>query len=347
MTEEIFKLLKKLSETPGPVGREERVQNIVRDHLKEHCSEIHQDRIGNLVATMKGAGEHFAIVAHADEVGFLVSNIDDNGFLKAKWNTQSYLPDLRLLPGQRVDIMTADGFVPGCFCVKTAHIAGAQGKKKLPTWDEVFIDIGSNSIDEVAERSVNIGDPVLYASNLDLVGHNVMGKAMDDRIGLTIMIQLAEYFSEISPDKRPTITLVSTVMEELGAKGAAAIAQTLDVDGVFIVDIGLADDYPGTSGEAGVSLGKGPVIVIKDTQMHYSHQLNQRLFETAEFGKLPIQRAVYHNYATDGFQIASQGQLVSTLGVPCRYSHSSFETLNLEDAKETLRLLTNVLNRKP
>jgi putative aminopeptidase FrvX len=346
MNKGIFNLLKKLSETPGPVGREERVQSIMRDHLKEHCREVNQDRIGNLVATMEGTGEHFAIVAHADEVGFLVSNIDENGFLKAKWNTQSYLPDLRLLPGQRIEIMTTDGFVPGCFCVKTAHIAGAQGKKRLPTWDEVFIDIGSNSADDVAGQGVNIGDSVLYASQLKQVGHNVMGKAMDDRIGLTIMIHLVDYLSEIAPEKRPTVTLVSTVMEELGAKGAAAIAHTLDVDGVFIVDIGLADDYPGTSGEAGVSLGKGPVIVIKDNQMYYSHQLNQRLFDAAEICGLPIQRAVYHNYSTDGFQLASQGQVVSTLGIPCRYSHSSFETLNLEDAEKTLTLLTNVLKTK-
>jgi endoglucanase len=345
MAEGLFDLLKKLSETPGPVGREEKVQRMVKSHLKKYGAQISQDKIGNLVATLDGTGEHFAIVAHADEVGFLLSNIDDNGFLKAKWNTQSYLPDLRLLPGQRIQIMTSDRFVPGCFCVKTAHIAGAQGKKKLPTWDEIFIDIGVNSIDEVTEHGVHIGDPVIYDSKLEQIGHNVMGKSMDDRIGLTIMIHLAEYLSDISPNKRPTVTLVSTVMEELGAKGAAAIAGTLDVDGVIIVDIGLADDYPGTSGEAGVSLRGGPVVVIKDTQMHYSHQLNQRLYDSAERGELPIQRAVYHNYSTDGFQIASQGQIVSAIGVPCRYSHSSFETLNLQDAEDTLALLTNLLKK--
>ena len=346
MTEGIFDLLKKLCEIPGPVGREEKVQKIVREHLEKYCTEIKQDKIGNLVATLNGTGEHFAIVAHADEVGFLVSNIDENGFLKAKWNTQSYLPDLRLLLGQRTEIMTPDEYVSGCFCVKTAHIAGPEGKKRIPTWDEIFIDIGAISSDEVGEFGVRIGDPVIYASKVERIGHNVMGKAMDDRIGLTIMIQLAEYFSEIPQDKRPTITFVSTVMEELGAKGAAAVARTLDVDGVFIVDIGLADDYPGTSGEAGVSLGKGPVVVIKDTQMHYSHVLNQRIFDTAEIGGVPVQRAVYHNYASDGFVIASQGQVVSTIGVPCRYSHSSFETLSLEDAESTLTLLTNVLKGK-
>jgi endoglucanase len=80
--------------------------------------------------------------------------------------------------------------------------------------------------------------------------------------------------------------------------------------------------------------------------MHYSHQLNQRIYETAESKGIPIQRAVYHNYATDGFQIASQGQVVSAVGVPCRYSHSSFETLNLEDAENTVRLLRNLLKKK-
>jgi endoglucanase len=346
MTEGTFDLLKKLSETPGPVGREENVQCIIKEYLGKYCTEVNQDKIGNVVASMEGTDEHFALVAHADEVGFLVSNIDEKGFLKAKWNTQSYLPDLRLLPGQRIEIMTSDGFVQGCFCVKTAHIAGPKDKKRIPTWDEIFVDIGAESIDDVVGYGVSIGDPVIYASKFEQIGHNVMGKAMDDRIGLTIMLQLAEFFSEVPIDKRPTITFVSTVMEELGAKGAAAVARTLDVDGVFIIDIGLADDYPGTSGEAGVALGKGPVVVIKDNQMHYSHQLNQRVFDMAKFGGVPIQRAVYHNYATDGFQIASQGQIVSAIGIPCRYSHSSFETLNLKDAENTLALLTNFLKRK-
>jgi putative aminopeptidase FrvX len=131
--------------------------------------------------------------------------------------------------------------------------------------------------------------------------------------------------------------------EELGANGAATIARNLDVDGVLIVDIGLADDFPGTSGEVGVSLEKGPVIVIKDNQIHYSHKQNQELFALAKDLGIPVQRAVYHNYATDGSQIASQGQVVSAIGIPCRYSHSSFETINLEDVEKTIQLIYQFL----
>ena len=132
-------------------------------------------------------------------------------------------------------------------------------------------------------------------------------------------------------------------MEEIGAKGAAAIAKNLDVDGVIILDIGLADDYPGTKGEAGVKLGKGPVVVIKDNQLVYSHKQNQRILGIAETQGISVQRAVYHNYATDGFQIASQGQIVSVIGVPCRYSHSSFESINLTDVESTLQLVYHFL----
>ncbi|MHA2385867.1 MAG: hypothetical protein ACXAEE_06620, partial [Candidatus Thorarchaeota archaeon] len=127
------------------------------------------------------------------------------------------------------------------------------------------------------------------------------------------------------------------------AKGAASVAKTLDVEGVIILEIGLADDHPGTDGEAGVSLGKGPVIVVKDTQLHYSHEMIERLTTTAEKSNIPFQRAVYHNYATDGLQMVMQGQLVSTIAIPCRYSHSSFESLNLTDVENAIQLLMTFL----
>jgi len=166
---------------------------------------------------------------------------------------------------------------------------------------------------------------------------------MDDRIGLVTMISLAEKLSKVSPEKRPRVTFVSTVMEELGAKGAAAIAKDLDVDGVFAIDIGLADDHPGTDGEAGVGLGLGPVVVIKDDAMHYSHELVRFILEVAEKEEIPIQRAVYHRYLTDGVQFAMQGQKVAVTAIPCRYSHSSFETINLKDVEMVIHLLERVL----
>jgi endoglucanase len=157
------------------------------------------------------------------------------------------------------------------------------------------------------------------------------------------MIAVAEELAKLEKNARPTVTFVSTVMEELGAKGAAAVARDLNVDGVVILEIGLADDHPGTSGEAGISLGSGPVIVIKDTHLHYSHQQNQRLIDTAEKCEIPYQRAVFHNYMTDGVQMVAHGQVVSAIGIPCRYSHSSFETIKLEDVKNTIKLVRHFL----
>lgn len=343
MSDDILDLLKTLSATPGPVGRETLVQEIMKRELGNYCDQISIDKIGNLVATMEGTGRHYAIVAHADEVGFLVSNIDERGFIRAKWNTQGHLPDLRLLPGQWVLIMTETGLIPGCFAVKTAHIAGPEDKARIPTYDEVFLDIGLKSRDEVEEQGIHIGDPIIYAAPVEKIGHHVCGKSMDDRIGLVMMIDLARRFSKIPRTRRPKLTFVSTVMEELGAKGAAAIARDLDIDRVIILDIGLADDYPGTKGEAGVSLGLGPVIVIKDNAMHYAHQFIREILSCAEKSGIPVQRAVFHNYMTDGVQFGSQGQVVSVIAIPCRYSHSSFETISLKDVEIALQLLEEVL----
>ena len=346
MSEETFDLLKTLSATPGPVGREGLVQDIVKERFKQYCGVFTQDRIGNVVCTLEGdIDKHYALVAHADEVGFLVSAIDERGFLRVKWNTQGHMPDLRLLPGQWVLIMAENGFVPGVFCVQTAHIAGPEGKKRIPTYEEVFLDIGARSTEDVKEQGINIGNPVIYAAPVEkLMGNIVAGKSMDDRIGLTVLLRVLEHFSKIGKAKRPTITFVSTVMEELGAKGAAAVARELDVDEIIVLDIGLADDYPGTKGEAGVSLGKGPVVVIKDSALHYSHELIQRIIMTANEEKIPIQRAVFHNYMTDGVQFVSQGQVVAVLAIPCRYSHSAFEAVSLLDVDMAIHLLMKLLS---
>jgi putative aminopeptidase FrvX len=345
VSEETLNLLKTLSATPGPVGRETFVQDIVKEHFKDHCGGFTQDRIGNVVGTLEGGvDKHYAIVAHADEVGFLVSSIDERGFLHVKWNTQGHLPDLRLLPGQWVLILTEKGLIPGVFCVKTAHLAGPEGKNRIPTYEEVFLDIGAKNAEDIQELGINIGDPVIYAAPVEkLLNHHVSGKSMDDRVGLAVLLRVLGQFAKVPRNKRPTITFVSTVMEELGAKGAAVVAKDLDVDAVIILDIGLADDHPGTNGESGISLGKGPIIVIKDSAMHYSHDLVQSIIKTAEKEEIPIQRAVFHSYMTDGVQFASQGQVVSVLAVPCRYSHSSFETVNLMDVDMTIHLLMKLL----
>jgi len=345
MSEETLDLLKTLSATPGPVGRETLVQDIVKEHFKEHCGDFTQDRLGNVVGTLEGGiKKHYAIVAHADEVGFLVSSIDENGFLRVKWNTQGHMPDLRLLPGQWVLIMTERGLVPGVFCVKTAHLAGPEGKGRIPTYEEVFLDIGAQSVEDIQELGINIGDPVIYAAPVEkLLNHHVSGKSMDDRVGLVVLLRVLAQFAKIPKSKRPTITFVSTVMEEMGARGAAVVARNLELDAVVVLDIGLADDHPGTKDDTGIALGKGPVVVIKDNALHYSHDLIQNIIMTAEREKIPIQRAVFHSYMTDGVQFASQGQIVAVLAIPCRYSHSSFETVNLLDVDMTIHLLMKLL----
>jgi len=343
LTADILSILKELCTIPGPVGREDLVQDYMQNQLERYSTETHRDRLGNLRITIVGTEKHYAVVAHADEVGFFVSNIDEKGFLRAKWSTQGYEPDLRLLPGQRINLMTDSGMIPGCFCVKTAHIAGAKDKKRIPSWEEVFIDIGARSPEEVKEFGIEIGTPALYATEVKEIGRHIMGKSFDDRVGLAMIVKLAERLSEVPKEERPTISFVSTVMEEIGAKGASAVARDLDVDGVIILEIGLADDHPGTHGEAGIELGKGPVIVIKDSQLVYSHKQNRRIFDIAEKENIPIQRAVYHNYATDGFQIVSHGFPVSVVGVPCRYSHSSFETINLGDVETSIELVYRFL----
>jgi len=356
MHQDLLEKLAKLCELPGPTGREEKVLEFVTEELSRFM-DVSTDQVGNVVSTLPGKQQHSWIIsAHADEIGYLIRSIEDDGFLRLAFNTGAEVPDTRFLPGQQLKILTdTDNYVIGVVGLKSGHLAGKEGKKVLPKMSSLYLEIGANSAEEVKDDfGVAIGNPVVFDTRTRLLGKDdnfAYGKAMDDRSGLLVLLELAERLSEIPRSSRPTLRLVCTVQEEIGVKGVHSIASYLRSEGVVskvvCVDVGPVGDTPGTAKLATPHLNKGPIIVVKDSMMHYDRQLVLGLTRTANKYDIPVQRCVYENYGSDAVGFFSSGGFPSSLvAIPCRYTHTPFEMISLRDLIATIELLSKFVSNK-
>ena len=341
--QEIFKYLKTLAEIFGPVGREDKVQNFLKSQWDSAGIETKFDKIGNLYGEIEGEGSHWAVVGHADSIGFLVQQILPSGFLKMAFNTAATTPDARFLAGAPLDLLNIKNhFVKGYFGLRSGHLAGIEGKKKPILFGDLFVDLGVDSFEEVIDLGIDIGTPAAFGSPVAQFGKNIVGKAMDNRIAGTIQTFLANEL--VKMENKPRITLISTVQEELGMKGAAAASKYSKFDGVINIDVGLTGDIPSSHEDhLPTKLGGGPILVYKDFSIHYSYQLIKELENSANKNQVPLQKAVFKNYNTDGMYFFMHGYPTVTLAIPCRYTHTNFETVRLKDIQNTLSLLKNFL----
>ncbi len=340
----MYNLLSELVVIPGPVGREEQVQQFLADKWEKFNLKTEIDRIGNLYGHISGEGPHWAIVSHADTIGFLVQQILTDGFLKMAFNTAATTPDARFLAGSTVRFLTDNSEeVLGYFGLRSGHLAGIEGKKKPILFDEMFIDLGVKSSEEVTNLGIDIGTPAVFNSPLVQIQNNVVGPSMDNRVGSTIQTILAENL--MKKKNKPNLTLISTVQEEIGMKGAAAaaVAEKGKFDGVINLDVGLTGDIPSSKNDfLPTKLSSGPILVVKDFSIHYSHSLLTSLAKLAKEKNIPVQKAVFKNYNTDGMYFFMNGHPTLTVSIPCRYTHTNFETINLSDIQYTLKLLESL-----
>ena len=232
-------LLKRLIETPGVPGREEKQREIAREELGSLTDEVSTDALGSVIGTKRGSGDaRVMVAAHTDEIGYLVKYIDDKGFLRLQTLGGH---DPANMVSQRVLVTTSDGEVlRGALqpARKPPHIATAEDKKP-PKTDEFFVDLGMDA-DTVKEK-VRIGDFVVMDRTLEKVGDNFIGKAMDDRIGVFVMYEALRALG----DHTATVFAVATSQEEVGLRGAEASGSALEPTVVVALDVTLAMDVPG------------------------------------------------------------------------------------------------------
>jgi endoglucanase len=333
-----MKLLKRLSETPGIPGREEAMRVIVREALNGHVDEISVDRLGNVIAHKKGTGPKVAVAAHMDEIGFLVSHVDDEtGFLRID-PVGGFDP--RTLIAQRVAVHARGGVNYGLIGTKPVHILTEEERKKVPEMKDLFVDIGLSG--KEAKEQLRVGDPVTLVQTFAKVGNLVTGKALDDRLGVYVGIEAMRRLGKHKAD----VYFIATVQEEVGLRGARTSAFAVAPDIGVALDVTIACDMPGVPAHEHVTrLGKGVAIKVKDSASISHPGLVQFLVDLAEDRKIPYQLEILPRGGTDAgaIQPAREGVAVVTISIPTRYVHTVVETAHKDDIEAAISLLTTFL----
>jgi putative aminopeptidase FrvX len=334
------RLLKRLIETPGVPGREEKQREIAREELGSLTDEVRTDDLGSVIGTKRGSGDaRVMVAAHTDEIGFLVKYIDEKGFLRLQTLGGH---DPANMVSQRVLVSTSEGeTLRGALqpARKPPHIATEEDKKP-PKANDFFVDLGM-AADTVKEK-VRIGDYVVMDRTLEKVGDDLMGKAMDDRVGVFVMYEALRAMG----DHTATVFAVATSQEEVGVRGAEASGSALEPTVVVALDVTLAMDVPGGGNENTITeLGKGVAIKIMDGYSISHPKLVEHLRAIAERENIPYQMEILPAGGTDagGVQRLHGGIPTVTLSVPCRYVHTPNEMVSEADVEAAVTLLARFL----
>jgi putative aminopeptidase FrvX len=339
-----MELLKKLCEAHGVPGREEAVRTLVVSELKKICDEIRTDALGNVIALKKGNGRgpKVMLAAHMDEIGFLVSHIDEkSGFLRID-PVGGFDP--RVLMAQRVIVHTEKGDLIGIIGSKPPHILTEEERKKPLELKDLFIDLGLPA-DEVKKR-VSIGDFITLQQDFADVGNLVSCKALDDRVGVYVMIEAVKKAKKHVCD----IYAVATTQEEVGVRGARVSSFNVAPDIGVALDVTVASDVPGVGEHEHVSkLGAGVAIKIKDSLSISNPKLVRTMRQIAEQKKIKYQLEILPRGGTDAgaIQMTREGVAAITLSIPTRYLHSVVEAAHKDDIQAAIDLLADVLGSRP
>lgn len=336
-----FDLLKELCETPGIPGREEAIRAVVARRMRALCDDVSSDALGNVIGVKRGSGgPRVMLAAHIDEIGFLVSHIDDKGFVRVQpvggW-------DPRNMAAQRVHVHGFAGerllgaLMPA---TKPVHLLSDEEKKKGLKIEDFYIDLGLPA-DEVRAR-VEVGDPVTMARETVRAGNTVLSKALDDRLSVFIMLEAVRAVGEHGCE----IVAVATVQEEVGLRGAGTAAYALEPEIGIALDVTLANDFPGMAEQEAVTrLGKGAAIKIMDGSLICNPRLVRHFRDVAEAHDIPYQLEILPKGGTDAGTIQrSRGGVPSfTLSIPTRYLHTVNEMANVRDIQACIALLARFL----
>jgi len=333
-------LLAQLLTAPGPPGHESEPARVWREAAGAFADEVSVDRLGTTVARVNGRADHplLAIVGHIDEIALVVSHVSDKGFLHV---VQSGGWDPQVLVGQRVQVFTREGIAPGVVGRKPPHLTDAEERKKAMRLKDLHVDIGAKDGEE-AHSLVSPGDQVLLAAEpVELPNDRLVSRALDNRLGVYVAIEVARRVKEAGGGGGP-VAGVAAVQEEIGAHGARVMAYGLDPDLAVVVDVTHATDAPGVDpGEIGEhGLGSGPVITRGAV---VSRPLNDLLDETASAEGIECStEAAGRHTGTDAdvIHFSRVGVPTAVVSIPLRYMHSPVELVQLDDVEATIRLLT-------
>lgn len=328
---ELLELIQTLNAAHGPSGDEGGIRERLAELARPLADEISTDTMGNLIVRKLGSGPRVMLCAHMDSIGFIVTHVEENGFLRVgrlggiSPKEAAYTP-VRFAGGARGVIVPEE--------------KADFGKLKL---DECYVDIGAKDR-ETALKTVAVGDTLIYDSPCFTNQGKVVSPYLDNRISCAILLKVLEEM-ELCPND---LYVVFTVQEEVGLRGAKPAAWAVDPDYAVVVDVTDVDDTPGSEKCGTVRLGKGPAIKIMDSSVICHPDMIQKLESQAKTLDMPTQRDIMRAGGTDAgvMHTTRIGVRTGGVSVPCRYIHTPVEMADLQDARDCAKLLCAFVQSK-
>ncbi|GAB4073723.1 M42 family metallopeptidase [Barrientosiimonas marina] len=341
-------LLEKLTQAQSTSGYENEVRQIMKQELEGVASEILYDRTGSIYGKKAGnaEGPRVMLAAHMDEVGFMVTGITKDGFLRftplGGWWDQ-------VLLAQRVTVMTKHKKFTGVIGSKPPHLLRPEEKKKVFPIREMYIDVGGHSKEDIQNWGICVGDPIVPICPYETMPDDdtILAKALDNRIGCYMAIETAK---QLKGAEHPnTVFAGANVQEEVGLRGAETSPYAVDPDVAIVLDVGVSEDTPGTkSGDVDQpALQEGPLVSFFDASMIPNTRLRDLVIDTAETHNIPYQIEVTTGGGTDAGKIHMYQEGVPTIviGAPIRYMHSHVSLASQQDIDNSVKLLTELTKR--
>ncbi|HAQ39228.1 MAG TPA: M42 family metallopeptidase [Saprospiraceae bacterium] len=330
---------------PSPTGFESEGQKIWLDYIKPFIDEWHVDNYGSVYGIINPGKDYRVVIeAHADEISWFVNHISDNGFIHVIRNGGS---DHIIAPSKRVNIHTDDNkIIKGVFGWPAIHTRREKDNNKTPDMDNIFIDIGANSKDEVLSLGVNIGNVITFEDEvIELNGKYYCGRALDNRIGGFCIALVAELLKRNKIELPFSLYIVNAVQEEVGLRGAEMIANTIKPHVAIITDVchdtGTPMLEPKTLGD--IKCGKGPDLTVAPA-VH--HKLLNLIRDAANENNIPYQRSASSRVTgtdTDAFAYSNGGVPSALISLPLRYMHTTVEMAHKDDIEHLISLMYHSL----
>ncbi|MDB4438701.1 M42 family metallopeptidase [bacterium] len=335
-----IELLEKITQIPGAPGHEHKIRSFIKSQLEGIVDELYTDPMGNLISVHKGKSDKkMMIAAHMDEISFVVSHIDDEGFIK--FHTLGGF-DPKTLTAQRI-IIHGKKDIMGVMGTKPIHIMTAEERAKPPKIQDYFIDTGLSK--KELEEIVSIGTPITRERSFIEMGNAVNSKSIDNRISVFMLV---EAMKELKGQDLPMdVYGVFTVQEEVGLRGATAATMGIDPDFAINLDVTLACDVPGSANHERITdLGKGAAIKVLDGRTICDYRMVEFMKQIAKKNKVNYQLEVLPAGGTDTAsmqQFARGGSIAGGISIPCRYLHQVIEMADKRDVREAIDLLKHCL----
>lgn len=333
-------LLKELTQLNGVSGDEGRVRDFILEHIKPYADDITIDSMGSIIAYKKGrlhSGKTVLVCAHMDEVGFILSDITEKGFLKFK---EVGGVDERILLTQRVSVLSDKQPVPGVIGIKAVHLQSKAERGNVVSADSMYIDIGAKDKKD-AQKYVSKGDYIAFDSEYVEFGDGcIKAKALDDRVGCALMLEL------IKNTYDNDIYFCFNVQEEVGLRGARVVAHRINADVALVLESTTAADVPYVDEHLHCTTqGEGPVVSVMDRASYADKYLGAFVRDIAERSGIAYQLKKTINGGNDAgaIQTSTSAVRVCSISLPCRYIHSPVSTAKKCDIDAMHRLVDKVL----